>query len=119
MKLREALKRNLVFKTEYGAGPKLGGGIFSFRKFRRQNYRLDGGSQEDTVYERALDFGFISNFPDCSDFRHRQIQSPSGEIVAHVARGYVCLFGDIAIFHVSTVKMSLAGLYCVQCQNVH
>ena len=60
MDLQKALARNLVLRTEYGAGPKALGGLFERKTFNRRRYMLDGGTVDDIIYENTLAFGPVS-----------------------------------------------------------
>ncbi len=57
MDLKKALERNLSFKTEYGAGPRLLGGLFKRRVLRRRRYSIAGKQKDDTVHEREWKVG--------------------------------------------------------------
>jgi hypothetical protein len=57
MDFQQAMERNFVWKTEYGAGPEFLFGLIKKRALQRQRYRLDGTRDEDTVHERELDLG--------------------------------------------------------------
>ena len=74
MKLKDAISRNLSLKTEYGAGGRVGGGLFNRRVFRRRSYRLDGAAEDDVIHERQWKLG-----PVCVSHRSRNPSLFSGD----------------------------------------
>ena len=59
MDLKEAMERNLVFRTEYGAGARVLGGLFKRRAFRRRSYRPGGETGDDVIHERTFNLGLV------------------------------------------------------------
>ena len=57
MNLKDALEKNLSFKTEYGAGPKVVGGLFNRKKFNRSSYTPAGERSDDEIYESMIKVG--------------------------------------------------------------
>lgn len=57
MDVKDAIERNLSFKTEYGAGPRFLRGLFNRRVLKRRRYSLSGRQQDDTVHEREWKIG--------------------------------------------------------------
>ena len=60
MDFKKALERNLDFRTEYGGGVNLAGGLFKRRTMKRQRNKLDGTKKEDKIYEREIEVGPVA-----------------------------------------------------------
>ena len=60
MDLRTAIERNLAFKTEYGAGPRLLGGLYKRRYLKRTRYGIGGEKREDLVHEHEVKLGPVT-----------------------------------------------------------
>jgi hypothetical protein len=60
MNLKEAIEKRVVFKTEYGTGASVLGGLLKRTVFKRQRYWLDGRKEEDDIVERALTLGPVN-----------------------------------------------------------
>jgi hypothetical protein len=57
MDVKKAFERNFAFKTEYGAGPKLLGGLYNGRILKRRRYSTSGNTRDDVVHEHELNLG--------------------------------------------------------------
>lgn len=74
MDLKQAISRNLSLKTEYGAGGRVAGGLFSRRVFKRNSIRLDGEAEQDIIHEHEWNLG-----PLCVTHRSRNPNLFSGD----------------------------------------
>ena len=67
MDIQKALARNLVLRTEYGAGPRVLGGLLSRTVFNRRRYMLDGRTADDKIYESQVALGPLSLVHRCAE----------------------------------------------------